>query len=410
MPPGLATEPPGPPAMAPRLRAVAAVLEAGLAEGVAPSLAAAVVRGGELVHLSAHGAAPAEAGALEPGRLEPSHPFDVASLTKVLCTATLCAQAVAEGALELDAPAARWWPGFEAAGKGAVTVRQLLAHSSGLPAWRPWFRLAAGDPVARPVLAPAAARGPLAGLAPALRRSRALVLRALLAEPLEAPPGTRAIYSDPGFVALGQVVEAALGAPLPALFAARVAAPLGLSGSFFVDGLSSDAAALERRARGCLPGGPSEARREISRGTVDDDVAWALGGAAGHAGLFATAADVAAVGSAWLEALAGRGLLVDPTVAALFARRDGTFGSSRALGWDTPSGPTTSLGNRLGRGPLGALGHLGFTGCSLWLDLDERLAVALLTNHVHPRGVDRARILAYRRRFHDAVGEASGVA
>jgi len=400
MPGGLAAEPPEPPPAAPRLRAVTAALEAGLAEGVAPSLAAAVVRGGELIHRSAHGAAPGGEGLL----------FDVASLTKVLCTTTLCAQAVAEGALELDAPAARWLPGFEAGGKGAVTVRQLLAHSSGLPAWRPWFRLAARDPEARRILAPAGVRGALPALAPALRRSRALVVRALLAEPLEAPPGTRAVYSDPGFIALGLVLEAALGAPLPELFAARVAGPLRLADSFFVDALAADPGELSRRGAASAPGGPSEARRELSRGTVDDDVAWALGGAAGHAGLFSTAAEVAAVGAAWLEALAGRGGLVDPAVAAELFRRDGTPGSTRALGWDTPSGPATSLGERLGRGPRGARGHLGFTGCSLWLDLDQGLAVALLTNHVHPNGVDRGRILAYRRRFHDAVGEASGVA
>jgi CubicO group peptidase (beta-lactamase class C family) len=390
--------------MAPRLHDVTRILEAGLAEGVAPSLSAAVWRGGQLVHSTCHGAGP------DGGRpLDGNDLFDVASLTKVLATTTLAAQAVDAGTLDLEGPVARWLPGFDAAGKGGVTVRHLLAHSSGLPAWRAWFRLAGADPVARRLLAPAAARGPPAELVPAFQRSLALVEAALRAEPLEAPPGARAVYSDPGFIALGLVLEAALGARLPALFEAQVAQPLGLSSTFFVDGLDPGAAGARVAGRAFLPAGPSEARGEVSRGTVDDDLAWALGGAAGHAGLFSTAEEVAAMGQAWLEALAGLGTLLGATTAAAFARRDATPGSARALGWDTPSGQVTSLGSRLGRGGRGAIGHLGYTGCSLWLDLDEQLAVALLTNHVHPNGVDRARMLAYRRRFHDAVGEVLGI-
>jgi CubicO group peptidase (beta-lactamase class C family) len=189
---------------------------------------------------------------------------------------------------------------------------------------------------------------------------------------------------------------------------ARGRRPLGLGSTFFVDELEPGGAA--RPAGRCFaPAGPSQARGELPCGTVDDDNAWALGGAAGHAGLFSTADEVAAVGQAWQAALGGAAGLLSPRVAAEFARRDPAPGSARALGWDTPSGPATSLGSRLGRGPRGALGHLGFTGCSLWLDLDEALVVVLLTNHVHPNGMDRPRLLSYRRRFHDAVGRALGI-
>ncbi|HET9552599.1 MAG TPA: serine hydrolase, partial [Anaeromyxobacteraceae bacterium] len=144
---------------------------------------------------------------------------------------------------------------------------------------------------------------------------------------------------------------------------------------------------------------------------VDDDNAFAMGGIAGHAGLFSTAADVGALGQAWLDALAGRSAWLPSEVAARFAAPDATHGSSRALAWDTPerAGPSTA-GTRLGRGPKGAIGHLGFTGCSLWLDRDAGLAMALLTNHVDPSGAnDRPRILALRRAFHDAVAGAVGV-
>jgi serine-type D-Ala-D-Ala carboxypeptidase len=133
-----------------------------------------------------------------------------------------------------------------------------------------------------------------------------------------------------------------------------------------------------------------------------------MGGAAGHAGLFSTALDVAALGQAWLDALLGRPSVVPAAPAAAFARRDPTPGSTRALGWDTPSAERSSLGARLGRGKRGAIGHLGFTGTSLWIDADAELVVALLTNRVNPSR-DNEAIRAFRPRFHDAVAEAVGV-
>jgi serine-type D-Ala-D-Ala carboxypeptidase len=145
----------------------------------------------------------------------------------------------------------------------------------------------------------------------------------------------------------------------------------------------------------------------VSCGEVDDENAWALGGVAGHAGLFSTAGDVAALGQAWLDALAGRGSFLGRETAGLFAAPAAPGG--RGLGWDRPTPETSALGSRLGRGPLGAVGHLGFTGCSLWVDLDAGLVCALLTNHVHPAGADRERLRLFRRRFHDAVAEALGI-
>ena len=368
----------------PSLPAVAAALEAGWREGVAPALGAVVLRDGSLVHRSCHGELPGP----EPRPLRPGDLFDVASLTKVLATTTLCAQAVHEGTLRLDEPLARWLPGFAAAGKGAVTARQLLAHVSGLPWWRPYHEGLAAEPDPS--------------------RRRAAVIEALLAEPLEAPPGTRCVYSDPGFMALGLALEAALGARLPDLFAARVAAPLGLRDTFFVDALDPAGAAARTAGRTFAPT-RRDGARGLRQGTVDDDNAWALGGAAGHAGLFSTPLDVASIGQAWLEALDGRLSPVPGEEARRFAALHTPGRSSRALGWDTRSPQGSTLGEWLGRGPRGAIGHLGFTGCSLWLDLDARLVVVLLTNHVHPDGSDRGRIHALRRRFHDAVAGALGL-
>jgi CubicO group peptidase (beta-lactamase class C family) len=146
----------------------------------------------------------------------------------------------------------------------------------------------------------------------------------------------------------------------------------------------------------------------VNRGAVNDDNAWAAGGAAGHAGLFSTARDAAALGQAWLDALHGRAGPVPAEVAAEFARRDGTPGTTRALGWDTPSGQGSALGSRLGRAGRGAIGHLGYTGTSLWIDVEREVVVALLTNRVHPSAGNEA-IRAFRPRFHDAVADALGI-
>jgi CubicO group peptidase (beta-lactamase class C family) len=381
------------------------VLRAGELEGVAQAISACVRVRGEVVHASLHGVV---RDGLDRHPVEARHLFDVASLTKVLATTGVAASLAAERRLELDAPVAAVLPEFGQGGKEGITFRHLLAHSGGLCSGRPWFEAAARDPVAGGAFRAPADRPPPAELREAFARGRALVAGAVLAEVPEAPPGARAVYSDAGFIALGLALERLGGASLPALAQARVFEPLGLRSTFFLDGLDPAAAAARRAGRVFLPTGQRPRRQEVSCGAVHDDNAWAMGGAAGHAGLFSTAEDVAAVGQAWLDALSVRDSVLPVKEALAFARRDETPGSGRALGWDTP-GERSSLGERLGRGPRGAIGHLGHTGCSLWIDLDAQVVCALLTNHTHPGGVpDRQRILAFRRSFHDAVGEALG--
>ncbi|HSM93657.1 MAG TPA: serine hydrolase domain-containing protein [Anaeromyxobacteraceae bacterium] len=389
----------------PALAGVAAALEAGRAEGIAPALGAAILRGGEPIHVSYHGEIPAPA----PRPLAAGDLFDVASLTKVMATTSVAVQLVAEGRLELDAPAARWLPGLEGGGRERITVRHLLAHASGLPGWRPLFERAMADPVAGRAFLPPAERPAAEPLAAAFARGEALVRGAVLAEPLEAAPGERATYSDLGFLALGWVVEAAGGDRLSRLADRRVFGPLALRATGFADGLDPVAARRFVGARAFAPTERCVHRHEVNQGAVNDDNAWAVGGAAGHAGLFSTPLDVAALGQAWLDALTGgRGVI--PREALAFARRDATVpGSTRALGWDTPSAGGSTIGARLGRGRRGAIGHLGWTGCSLWIDVDQELVCALLTNHCHPGGSDRARLNPFRARFHDAVAAALGI-
>jgi CubicO group peptidase (beta-lactamase class C family) len=150
-------------------------------------------------------------------------------------------------------------------------------------------------------------------------------------------------------------------------------------------------------------------RHEINCGSVNDDNAWALGGVAGHAGLFSTASEVARFGQAWLDAIRERPGLLDPATAVRFTTRDAMVArSTRALGWETPSPEGSQFGTRLGRGERGAFGHLGFTGTSLWIDVDREVVCVLLTNRCHPTR-ENDRIRAFRPRFHDAVAEGLGL-
>ena len=389
----------------PALAGVSATLEAARADRIAPALGAAILRGGALIHASSHGQLPASS----PRPLRADDLFDVASLTKVMATTSVAVQLVAEGRLDLDAPAARWLPGLEGGGRERITVRHLLAHSSGLPGWRPLFELAMADPDAARAFLPPGERPPLEALAGAFARGEAILRAAVLAEPLQADPGASAVYSDLGFLALGWIVEAAGGDRLSRLASRRVFGPLGLRSTGFVDGLDAGAALAFARDRAFAPTERCVHRHEVNQGAVNDDNAWAAGGGTGHAGLFSTPLEVASLGQAWLDALrGGRGVIAREALA--FARRDASVaGSTRALGWDTPSAERSTLGTRLGRGRRGAIGHLGWTGCSLWIDVDQELVCALLTNHCHPGGTDRARLNPFRARFHDAVAAELGI-
>ena len=384
---------------------VAGALEAGRRDGIAPGLAAVVLARGSVAHASADGDAQ-----VEPARrpLAEGDAFDLASLTK-LYVASAAARLVDRGELDLDAPASGHLAALGGA-KAAVTVRHLLAHASGLAAWRPWHGAVAADPVGRKAFLPEPERRDPEALVPAFRRGRALFEAALASEPLEAPPGARAVYSDLGFLALGFLLERLAGTSLDRLIAREVLEPLGLDRTFFLPGLEPDRARALRAGRSFVATRRAPARGgEILCGAVDDDNAWAVGGVAGHAGLFAPASDVAKLGQAWLDALGGRAGWLSRAVAERFTARDATPGSERALGWDTPAREGSSLGARLGRGRLGAVGHLGFTGTSLWIDRDRELVCALLTNHVHSGGAEKARMRAFRARFHDAVAEALGM-
>jgi CubicO group peptidase (beta-lactamase class C family) len=303
--------------------------------------------------------------------------FDVASLTKPMATAALAMTLVADGKLDLAAPIRRWLGNASSEG----TVLHLLGHAAGyVPHVELFRRLRDGD------------------RAGASTPYDALVAMAA-AQPVGAPPGEQAAYSDLGYIVLGAILERAADQPLAEAFAERIAGPLALAARF------PGAVPIETAVATEVV--PSPAGDKPIAGVVHDENARAGGGVAGHAGLFATLDDVARFGAAICDAATGvpRGRL-RPDVVEMFLRKRAAPDASWRLGWDTPSAEpgVSHAGDRWPR--IGAVGHLGFTGTSLWLDLPHRRWVALLTNRVHPtRDGSAEPIKQLRRAVHDAAVE-----
>ncbi len=351
-----------------RFRAAFAVLEKAIAARAFPACSLAVTFRGELV---AH-------KALGRFTYDPTSPsvttaslFDLASLTKVVATTPMAMILYERGLLDLEAPVAAIVPEFadalyeHDARRREITLRMLLAHSSGLPAHEKLF----------------------------LRdTTREALLRAAVATPLATVPGARAEYSDIGFIVLGVVLAHLTDESLDAFCQREIFGPLGMTHTTF-----NPAPTLKDSI---LPTADDRTfRRRIIQGEVQDENASVLGGVAGHAGLFSTAEDLAIFAHVMLNG--GHPILRASTVE-LFSRREAApQGTSRALGWDTPSASSQSGKYFSPR----SLGHLGYTGTSLWIDPERQLSIALLTNRTWPDCQNLA-IKQVRPVFHDAVLEA----
>lgn len=272
--------------------------------------------------------------------------YDLASLTKIVATTSLMLKLVDEGRVVLDAPAVRYLPDWRGEGAPAVTIRHLLTHSSGLAAWRPFYKEAVDRADARAQL--------------------------MLVGP-QVKPGTRYLYSDMNFMLLGMIAERLTGMRLDSAFQALVATPLRLADTRFLP----PASLLPRIA-------PTEYdpwRQRQLRGEVHDENASRFDGVSGHAGLFATGNDLARVARMWLNGGTLDGVrFASARTVAQFTRAQDTAVSRRALGWETPTGGN-SAGHRLS--PR-AFGHTGFTGTSIWIDPARNVFVILLTNRVNP--------------------------
>jgi CubicO group peptidase (beta-lactamase class C family) len=394
------------------------VLDEAIQARAFPGCAFGVLAGGRIVFTDALGRFTYEEDA---AAVTAETVYDVASITKVAATTAAVMLLHQRGLHDLETPLGELLPGFvagRAPGDFArhVKLRHLLAHNSGLPGCVEFFRNCS---------------------------TAEAVLRACLELPLEAEPGARVEYSDPGFILLGKALEAVTGEPLAAWTRREIFQPLGMASTGFCP---------PAEARASIP--PTEEdtglRRRRIQGEVQDENAWLLGGAAGHAGLFSNVPDLlrfareilllspakemscavptglrsshvesafptlkrganehCASGAATrtflmqqsiTAASTGEARLFSTATIGLFARRQGPAGSSRALGWDTPS-ENSSAGRHFSPH---SIGHLGFTGCSLWIDLEAGVAAALLTNRTWP-GRQSPLIRQVRPAFHDAV-------
>jgi CubicO group peptidase (beta-lactamase class C family) len=313
--------------------------------------------------------------------------FDLASLTKVLATTSAFMRLVEQGAIALDDPVAKVLPHFGERDKEAVTFRHLLTHSSGLKPLRDFY-----EPLAererksgeRMLTTPAA---------------KAWVIESICRSALVHAPGEAAVYGDLDFITLGAAIEQLVGRALDEHCAETLYAPLGLASMRFLP-LAQPLADDERRTIAATENCPI--REKILWGEVHDPNSWTMGGVAGHAGLFANADDVLKFGQTLVDVWHGRSDAFPRARLAEFATRQNLpAGSDWALGWDTPAAQGSSAGQYFARS---SIGHLGFTGTSLWVDLDAECVVVLLTNRIHL--VAKRSKFALRAEIHDLIREA----
>ena len=312
--------------------------------------------------------------------------YDLASLTKPLVTGLLCARRIELGELTLDSSVSHYLPEFDRTDKSMITVRELLTHTTGLPAWRPLYLLAEDEPER--------AAGAIANL------------------DLEYKPGTRVVYSDLGFIALGILLARMTGHSFADMAHNEIIEPLKLQQTFF-----NPEEALQTGIAACETGNAYErdmveqngggtyqnCRQRLIWGEVHDGNAYFLGGAAGHAGLFSSAPDTFVLAQQFLPESSK---LLKRETCELF-RTNMTLGleESRSLAWQLAETSESTAGLDL---PRNSFGHNGFTGTSLWVDPEHHRVFILLTNRTHARQLPFANINSIRRRFHSLAVAALG--
>lgn len=337
------------------------LIDDAIRQRVFPAASVAITAAGKIVALKGFGRFTYDADAT---LVKSDTIFDMASLTKVIATTSMAMLLYERGLLDLDAALISLVPEFRSAEarRAKVTIRMLLAHSSGLPAYERLFLHVS---------------------------TRAELLEAVFSMPLQNEPGTQAVYSDIGFILLGQALERVAGESLDRLCQREVFGPLGLAHTGFKP-------PVELRASIPPTVDDQTCRHRIIQGEVNDENASVLGGVAGHAGLFSTAHDMAT----FAEKIRTGKIASSPTAKLFTKRQDSPPGTSRALGWDTPSAPSQS-GSYFS---VNSYGHLGYTGTSLWIDADNEISITLLTNRTWQ--MSGQGIKQVRPAFHDAAMQA----
>ena len=366
--------------------AVDGVLEDAVRDGVFPGAVVLVRQAGEVVYRKAHGYR-----SLEPAQtpLNEDIVFDLASLTKPLATTIALMRFVAERKVRLDDRISRFFPNFGTHGKTTITIRQLLSHSSGLPAHQPYFEELRKRK--RKV-------GQLATMGS--QSARDFIYAQLQREKVAYEPGSQSLYSDLGFMLLGALVEDMSGMSLDQYCWEKIYRPLGLQATGFINLETLRQKKLEAATEMIAPTERCPWRKRVLCGEVHDDNAYAMGGVAGHAGLFAPIDDVDRLVNSLVECYAGAHAFLPATVVREFWTMNSAVPQSTwACGWDTPSPQGSSAGDFFSPG---SVGHLGFTGTSVWIDLDRKIHVVVLSNRVHPQR-NNDKITAFRPVLHNAI-------
>ncbi len=341
-------------------RTLDSIMTAGISGGAAPGGSLAVGRYGKVVHMKGYGRLDT---AQTSSAVDENTIYDLASLTKVIATTTASMILEEQGLLDLDKTVASYLPGFNAPDKATITVRMIVTHRGGLEAFAPLFKTFKG---------------------------REQYLEQINARPLKSTPGTETVYSDWDMILQQLIIERITGEPLDRYVDEHVFKPLGMMSTMF----RPDASLLGRIA----PTEIDTARGGLMHGRVHDENADAMGGVAGHAGLFSTARDLSIFAQMLLNGGSYNGTrIVKPETLARWTAPQ-SRGSSRALGWDTPSKGSSSGSYFSPR----SFGHTGFTGTSIWIDPERGLYVILLTNRVDPTR-DNNKHVPLRRAVADAA-------
>ncbi|TET51763.1 MAG: class A beta-lactamase-related serine hydrolase [Desulfobacteraceae bacterium] len=319
----------------------------------------------------------------KPLPMEKETTFDLASLTKPLATTLAIMKLVDEGLLDLDKPISYLIQPFPSKDKADITPRLLLNHSAGLPDWKPFYLELIKYP---------------------LEERKSVLQQSIMEEPLYHEPKTVSLYSDLGFILLEWIIEITAGQDLSSFLNVTFYRPLGLE-TLYLDQITADPIYEKNRfaATEYCPW-----RKEIIQGHVHDENAYALGGYSGHAGLFGTALDVFTLTTALVKIYHGTrsDLLSTETVRTFFSRQGIVPKSTYALGWDTPAEKNSSAGSYFS--PI-SVGHTGFTGTSVWIDLEKNIAVIFLTNRIHPSRSNE-KIKDFRPKLHNLIMQELGYA
>lgn len=376
------------------------LIQDGVTQSVFPGAVALVARAGKvdfLEHVGHRSLIP------EPIPIAIDTIFDLASLTKPLATTLCIMKLVDEGKILPDQSLKETLPNTDLRDKGNLTLRLLLSHSAGLVDWKPFYERLMDYP---------------------LQDRKKLLREWVIEEPFAFEPGKGNLYSDLGFMLLEWVIEKQTRRTLAQCAHECFYGPLGLKRTFF-RGTSGEGRSLDSRLRGndtntidgissSYPKGEFAAtedcpwRKRVLQGEVHDDNAWVLGGYSGHAGLFSNAEEVYVIANMLREHYSGmrRDFFKPETVREFFRRQDIVKGSDWTLGWDTRAPEGSSAGKHFSRE---SVGHTGFTGTSIWMDLEKDVIAIFLTNRVHPSR-DNYKIKRFRPLVHDAIMEELGLA